>query len=162
MRWLDLILFTTVRKRHGIVKTDLQICDLIYSVVCRPGIEPGFFSIQANRVYPLNLSPQVLIWLWREILFLPIMTTAGFEPAKRDAQDLKSRPFDQTWVRCLLPSIKKDFIHDGIRTRNLQIRSLTRYPIAPHGQVLRYEFNESNFLNLIISLAGLEPATSGS
>ena len=26
-------------------------------------------------------------------------------------------------------------IHDGIRTRNLQIRSLTRYPVAPHGQV---------------------------
>ena len=26
-------------------------------------------------------------------------------------------------------------IHDGARTRNLQIRSLTRYPVAPHGQV---------------------------
>ena len=25
------------------------------------------------------------------------------------------------------------YIHDGIRTRNPQIRSLVRYPIAPHG-----------------------------
>ena len=47
-----------------------------------------------------------------------------------------------------LPLIKKDFIHDGIRTRNLQIRSLTRYPIAPHGQMVSYEFTESNFVIL--------------
>ena len=31
----------------------------------------------------------------------PYMTAAGFEPAKRDAQDLKSRPVDQTRERCL-------------------------------------------------------------
>ena len=28
------------------------------------------------------------------------MTTAGFDPAKRDAHDLKSGPFDQTRERC--------------------------------------------------------------
>ena len=65
--------------------------------------------------------------------FPPYMTAAGFEPAKRDAQDLKSRPVDQTRERCLNCLHKKDFIHDGIWTRNLEIRSLTRYPIAPHG-----------------------------
>ena len=29
---------------------------------------------------------------------------------------------------------KKYYNRDGIRTRNRQIRSLARYPIAPHGQ----------------------------
>ena len=33
--------------------------------------------------------------------FSPYLTAAGFEPAKRDAQDLKSRPVDQTRERCL-------------------------------------------------------------
>ena len=56
------------------------------------------------------------------------MVTVGFEPTKHDALDLKSSPVDQAWVRY-------QYIHDGIRTRNLQIRSLTRYPVAPHGQV---------------------------
>ena len=47
--------------------------------------------------------------------FSPYLTTAGFEPAKRDAQDLKSRPVDQTRERCLIAFLcKKDFIHDGI------------------------------------------------
>ena len=55
------------------------------------------------------------------------VVTVGFEPTKRDALDLKSSPVDQAWVRY-------QCIHDGIRTRNLQIRSLTRYPVAPHGQ----------------------------
>ena len=49
----------------------------------------------------------------------------GFEPTKHIASDLKSLPFDRSGT---LPSI-----HDGIWTRNLQIRSLTRYPIALHG-----------------------------
>ena len=56
------------------------------------------------------------------------MVAEGFEPSKRDASDLKSLPFDQTRERY-------QCIHDGDRTRNLQIRSLTRYPIALHGQV---------------------------
>ena len=39
------------------------------------------------------------------------MTAAGFEPAKHDAQDLKSRPVDQTRERCLIAFyIKKDFL----------------------------------------------------
>ena len=77
------------------------------------------------------------------------MTTAGFEPAKHDAQDLKSRPVDQTRERCLIAFyIKKDFIHDGIWTRNPQIRSLVRYPIALHGQTMNiFQFIvKSNFL----------------
>ena len=53
----------------------------------------------------------------------------GFEPTKHDALDLKSSPVDQAWVRY-------QYIHDGIRTRNLQIRSLTRYPIAPLEQMV--------------------------
>ena len=52
--------------------------------------------------------------------------TEGFEPTKHIALDLESNPFDRSGI---LPGI-----HDGIRTRNLQIRSLTRYPVAPHGQ----------------------------
>ena len=56
------------------------------------------------------------------------MVAEGFEPSKRDASDLKSLPFDQTRERY-------QCIHDGDRTRNLQIRSLTRYPVAPHGLV---------------------------
>ena len=56
------------------------------------------------------------------------MVAVGFDPTKRIANDLESLPFDQTRAPYLC-------IHDGIRTRNLQIRSLTRYPVAPHGQV---------------------------
>ena len=59
------------------------------------------------------------------------VVTVGFEPTKHDALDLKSSPVDQTWVRY-------QYIHDGIRTRNLQIRSLTRYPVAPHGQLYNH------------------------
>ena len=51
----------------------------------------------------------------------------GVEPTKHDACDLKSHPFDRSGM---LPGI-----HDGIRTRNLQISSLTRSPVAPPGRV---------------------------
>ena len=91
--------------------------------------------------------------------FPPYMTAAGFEPAKLDAQDLKSCPVDRlgTLSKCSLKGrlfcfLKEHFIHDGNRTRNLQIRSLTRYPIAPHGLICVSA----------LPLAGLEPATSGS
>ena len=52
----------------------------------------------------------------------------GFEPTKHNAVDLESTPFDRSGI-CAN-------IHDGIRTSNPQIRSLVRYPIAPHGQYL--------------------------
>ena len=84
------------------------------------------------------------------------------------AQDIKSYTIDRTRGRCLNAPLtgdffapwkgdffapwKGDFIHDGIRTRNLQIRSLTRYPVAPHGLLCVSA----------LPLAGLEPATSGS
>ena len=84
------------------------------------------------------------------------MIAAGFEPAKRDAQDLKSYPIDQTRGRYLNASLKegfillkKDYIHDGIRTRNLQIRSLPRYPVAPHGQTMNLFHGEINFLFIL-------------
>ena len=32
--------------------------------------------------------------------------------------------------------IVKEYVHDGIRTHSLQIRSLTRYPVAPHGLII--------------------------
>ena len=56
------------------------------------------------------------------------MSGEGFEPSKHIASDLESLPFDQTretWQK---------ITHGGIRTRNPQIRSLMRYPVAPHGQ----------------------------
>ena len=57
----------------------------------------------------------------------------GFEPTKHNALELESNPFDRSGIRTH-KIIKNIIIHDGIRTRNLEIRSLTRYPIAPHGQ----------------------------
>ena len=56
------------------------------------------------------------------------MHRVGFEPTKHDAIELESIPFDQLGNLCL------NYIHDGIRTRNPQIRSLVRYPVTPHGQ----------------------------
>ena len=81
------------------------------------------------------------------------MVTVGFEPTKHDALDLKSSPVDQAWVRY-------QYIHDGIRTRNLQIRSLTRYPIAPHGPMTRDTIPPELFKTTSLSpSAGFEPAT---
>ena len=72
--------------------------------------------------------------------FPPYMTTAGFDPAKRIALDLKSSPVDQTRERCLVCfSTLEASTLSGTRTHNPQIRSLMRYPIAPIGQnVLHY------------------------
>ena len=59
--------------------------------------------------------------------FPPYMTAAGFEPAKLTHKILSLAPLTRLGNAVF-------GIHDGIRTRNLQIRSLTRYPVAPHGQ----------------------------
>ena len=82
------------------------------------------------------------------------MVTVGFEPTKHDALDLKSSPVDQAWVRY-------HCIHDGIRTRNLQIRSLTRYPVAPHGPMTRDTFSPELFksTNLLLRLVSNQRPT---
>ena len=59
------------------------------------------------------------------------MVAVGFEPTKHIARDLESLPFDRSGT---LPINPKDlFTLCGTRTHNLQIRSLTRYPVAPIG-----------------------------
>ena len=64
------------------------------------------------------------------------MYVVGFEPTKHNALELESNPFDRSGIRTHKFIKKNISIHDGIRTRNLEIRSLTRYPIAPHRQIL--------------------------
>ena len=51
------------------------------------------------------------------------MTTAGFEPAKRDAQDLKSRPVDQTRERYLYNIYKYIYYDEMILFHSELIKS---------------------------------------
>ena len=65
------------------------------------------------------------------------MIAVGFEPTKHIARDLESLPFDRSGT---LPFTRSNFTKDnytlcGTRTHNLQIRSLTRYPVAPIGLI---------------------------
>ena len=54
------------------------------------------------------------------------MITAGFEPAKHNAQDLKSRPVDQTRERYLITSFYYDemilFHSELIKSTNLLLQ----------------------------------------
>ena len=70
------------------------------------------------------------------------MIAVGFEPTKHIARDLESLPFDRSGTLPLIVKIvyQRLFISDkitlcGTRTHNLQIRSLTRYPVAPIGLI---------------------------
>ena len=94
------------------------------------------------------------------------MSGEGFEPSKHIASDLESLPFDQTretWLKN---------IRDGIRTHNPQIRSLVRYPVAPHGlgsagiwtRIVRFKvWNANHYITKPknISLVWLEHTTNG-
>ena len=69
------------------------------------------------------------------------MTTTGFEPAKHYAPELESGPFDRSgtlsWATNMCPHPPPPPQTPGeTRTRNLWIRSPTRYPIAPRGQLI--------------------------
>ena len=97
------------------------------------------------------------VFIWKSTSNLGLnqkMVTVGFEPTKHNAHDLKSGPVDQAWVRY-------QYIHDGIRTRNLQIRSLTRYPVAPHGPMTRDTFSPELFksTNLLLRLVSNQRPT---
>ena len=67
------------------------------------------------RALPFELQPQV-----------KIKETPGIEPGTY-----------RTAVDCSTPELYLQYLDtpSGTRTRNLQIRSLTRYPITPWGQI---------------------------
>ena len=69
------------------------------------------------RALPFELQPQV-----------KIKETPGIEPGTY-----------RTAVDCSTPELYLQYLDtpSGTRTRNLQIRSLTRYPVAPHGRGLK-------------------------
>ena len=56
--------------------------------------------------------------------------SGGIRTHEAYASDLESLPFDRSGT---LPLTIKVFTLCGTRTHNLQIRSLTRYPVAPIG-----------------------------
>ena len=62
--------------------------------------------------------------IWRQVL-------PGFEPGLLDS---KSRVITNYTIEPVLLQAKKCRIPDGIRTRNLKIRSLTPYPLG-HGDI---------------------------
>ena len=114
-----------------------------------PGLEPGLADSKSTVITnyttrpildsrtrtsdPGNYSP-----LLYQLSYIEVYRV-GFEPTKHNASELESDPFDRSGIcTYLIYKIKMifKFIHDGIRTRNLQIRSLTRYPIAPHGLLI--------------------------
>lgn len=68
------------------------------------------------------------------------MQAVRFELTKRNAQDLKPCPFDRSGTLAF-DSID---IHMGTRTPSLKVRSLTRYPIALYGRVIKISIFISN------------------
>ena len=63
------------------------------------------------------------------------MPTVGFEPTSVKTQSILSAP---PWTARAnwLVNVKSKALC-GTRTHNLKIRSLTRYPIAPHGRLFK-------------------------
>ena len=64
------------------------------------------------------------------------MIAVGFEPTKHIARDLESLPFDRSGTLSNAQVFNYlNYTLCGTRTHNLQIRSLTRYPVAPIGLI---------------------------
>ena len=119
-----------------------------------PGLEPGLADSKSTVITNYTTQPFIEIifldnrnWtsdpgnyspLLCQLSYIEINIQGGIRTREANASDLESDPFDHSGT-CI---IKKNiiFIHDGIRTRNLQIRSLTRYPIALHGRLFNIKY----------------------